>query len=79
VTWYATGTGIPQHGVQAAGSAIGGVNVLRDSEFLEDGMLTKFEYCASSIGDVTFVVCRIALRYTGWRIKNALPTTCIHH
>jgi len=56
-TWFVAGTGVPQHGVQTAGSALAGVNVMRDSEFLEDGMLIKFEYYASSTGDVTFVVC----------------------
>ena len=55
--WFVTGSGVPQHGVQTAGSAVVGVNVMRDSEFLEDGMLIKFEYYASTIGDVTFVVC----------------------
>jgi len=30
---------------------------MRDSEFLEDGMLIKFEYYAASAGDVTFLVC----------------------
>jgi len=55
-TWFVTGTGIPQHGVQTAGSPVAGVNVMRDSEFLEDGMLIKFEYYASTPGDVTFVV-----------------------
>jgi len=66
--WAAVGTGIPQHGVQTAGSPTSGVNVMRDSEFLEDAMLIKFEYYASNPGDVTFVVCSIVLftarRYT---------------
>ena len=57
--WFVAGTGIPQHGVQAAGSPAVGVNVMRDSEFLEDGMLIKFEYYASTPGYVTFVVCGI--------------------
>jgi len=54
--WFVAGTGIPQHGLQAAGSPTAGLNVMPDSEFLQDGLLIKFEYYASSPGDVTFVV-----------------------
>lgn len=56
--WFVAGTGIPQHGAQTAGAATAGVNVMPQSEFLQDGLLIKFEYYASSPGDVTFLVCR---------------------
>jgi len=61
-TWFVAGPGIPQHGIQTAGSPAAGVNVMRNSEFLEDGMIIKFEYYASTPGDVTLVVC-----ITVWR------------
>jgi len=54
--WFVAGTGIPQHGAQTSGSATAGINVMRDSEFLQDGLLIKFEYYASSAGTITFVV-----------------------